>query len=98
MLNVVSLTGFCSAAPISHYPLAVIRMQKRGPLLQFRNSLAEVTQHLLINEFDLAVLSHRPDKAGNSIDNLPKVLFARAERILSPLPVVNVSQHHVPVG
>src|SRR6266853_2428449 len=98
MLNLVCLTGFYGAAPIRRHPCAVIWMQKRGPLLQFRKSLAEVTQHLLINEFDLAVFGHRPDKARNSIDNLPKVLFARAERIFSPLPVVNVSQHHVPVG
>ena len=52
----------------------------------------------MVRAFDFAGCSHCPNEAGNRIDDQSQALLIRTEGILGALPVVNISQQHVPVG
>src|SRR5215813_4223620 len=98
MLNIIRLAGFYSALPLRYDTVPIIRREKSRPVLQFINSSAEVVQHLLISEFNFACCIHCPNEARNRVDDLTKLLLARAYGCFSNLPVVNVGQQHIPVG
>src|SRR5260370_895872 len=69
-----------------------------GPTPQFLKGLAEIIQHLLIDEFEFACGCHSINKAGNAIDYLAKTLFALAEGFLGPLPVFDLSCNAIPAN
>src|SRR5258706_14790155 len=98
MLNLIRPAGLYRVAPMRQDACTIIGMQKQGPLRQFLKSLAEVMQQLLVGAFDFASRSHCPNEAGDRIDDQAQALLILTKGILSALPVVNVSQQHVPAG
>jgi len=70
----------------------------RGPILQFLSGLAEIFQDLTVDKFDFACRIRGRHKSGNAVDDVAQVLLVGTEGILSALPVVDVSQQHVPAG
>src|SRR5260370_24108977 len=69
-----------------------------GPILQFLNRLAEIFQDLPVQEFNFAGRIHGTYQAGNAVDDQAKIEFARAQRFLSTLPVVNVRAQGIPAN
>src|ERR1700722_9783892 len=71
-------------------------MVERGPILQFVKRLAEETDDLLTDKFDLPRRGHGEDQPGNAIDDHAKVVFADADGFFRPLPVFDVAQQGIP--
>ncbi len=100
ILNIKRLPGF-DRVPIGvDHAMKVIRMNVVAgvPILQFLNRLAEIFQHLPVDEFDLARRTRGGNKPGNAVDDQAQALLIRPEGILGALPVVDVGQQHVPAG
>src|SRR5260221_8281269 len=68
------------------------------PLLQFLGSLPEVLQGLAVDTLDLAGSAMGRNKSRNAVEHQAQALLIRLEGLLGALPVVNVSQQHVPAG
>src|SRR6266403_2666688 len=91
----------CDRPPIGvDHARKVIRMDgvAGGPIPQFLSGLAEVFQDLAVDKFDLACRIRSRHKPRNTVDDQAQVMLIRPKGILSALPVVNVSQQHVPAG
>src|ERR1700730_2738803 len=100
MLHLNRLTGCDGALPGIDHARDVVRMDGVAvrPLLQFLGSLAKVLKGLAVDHLDLAGGTMGRDKSRNAVEDQAQALFVRPEGLLGALPVVNVSQQHVPAG
>src|ERR1700674_717152 len=100
MLELNRLTRFDGAPPDIDHARDVVRMDGVAgrPLLQFLGSPSEVLQGLTVDNLDLAGGTLGRNESGNAVEDQAQALFVRPEGVLGALPVVNVSQQHVPAG
>src|SRR5260370_42332928 len=88
------LPGLERASPRLDRAREVVRMNgvRGGPIFQFFMALAEIIQDLLIDEFDFAFRRQSTNKAGNTIDDQAKTLFAYTQARLGMLERVEVQR------
>src|SRR3984885_6534101 len=98
VIKLIGLPCFYNGGPTQCRSRAVIRMDKRTPVLQLIKSLAKIFRHLPADELNFTFCSHRPHETRNRVVRQTQIALARAKRILGAHSIVDVSQKHVPSG
>ncbi len=67
------------------------------PALHILLRHSEVVEKRSIHEFDFAFRSRREDQTGNAVNEQSKALFARPQRLLGLLAIVDIGRSHIPL-
>src|SRR5262245_53236348 len=70
----------------------------RVPAFQLLQRLSEVLEGRAVDELDLDAGRERRNEPWNAVDDQARLALAFAQRVLRPLPLVDVRQQHAPAN
>src|ERR1700677_994075 len=67
-----------------------------GPDLQFIKGLSKIFQYLIVDEFNFAACCQSTDIAGDTVNDLPKILLTGSQAVFSTLAIFYIGDGAVP--
>jgi hypothetical protein len=98
VFNVVEISGFHGMPPPlkDTFEIILVHRSDERRVLQFFERFAEVTEDLLVDEFDLPSGAHRAYQPWNRIHDQAKIQLAFTKSVLSPLSILDIRVRPVP--